>query len=345
MDSTIALILLQDGIVNGAIYALLGMALVLVFAVTRVIFIPQGEFVAFGALTLAMLGDGRVPGTAYLLPLLGGLAFILELLRSARTRNYAGLGRSAITFLALPLLLLWLTLSYAGPDNSLWLNMLLTLALVTPMGSMVYRIVYQPLAEATVLVLLIVSVAVHFALTGLALVFFGAEGWRTPAFVNGMVDLGFTTVPAQSLFVVGTCAVLILALWLFFGKTLYGHALRATAVNRRGARLVGISTSMSGSLTFTLAVAIGAMSGMLIAPITTVYYDTGFLIGLKGFVGAIIGGLSSYPVAAAGSLLVGVLEAFSSFWASAYKEVIVFTLIIPVLVWRSLSSHHTDDEE
>jgi branched-chain amino acid transport system permease protein len=345
MDSTIALILLQDGIVNGAIYALLGMALVLVFAVTRVIFIPQGEFVAFGALTLAMLGDGRVPGTAYLLPLLGGLAFILELLRSARTRNYAGLGRSAITFLALPLLLLWLTLSYAGPDNSLWLNMLLTLALVTPMGPMVYRIVYQPLAEATGLVLLIVSVAVHFALTGLALVFFGAEGWRTPAFVNGMVDLGFTTVPAQSLFVVGTCAVLIVALWLFFGKTLYGRALRATAVNRRGARLVGISTSMSGSLTFTLAVAIGAMSGMLIAPITTVYYDTGFLIGLKGFVGAIIGGLSSYPVAAAGSLLVGVLEAFSSFWASAYKEVIVFTLIIPVLVWRSLSSHHTDDEE
>ena len=87
------------------------------------------------------------------------------------------------------------------------------------------------------------------------------------------------------------------------------------------------------------------MSGMLIAPITTVYYDTGFLIGLKGFVGAIIGGLASYPVAAAGSLLVGVLESFSSFWASAYKEVIVFTLIIPVLVWRSFSSHHVDEEE
>jgi branched-chain amino acid transport system permease protein len=84
---------------------------------------------------------------------------------------------------------------------------------------------------------------------------------------------------------------------------------------------------------------------MLIAPITTVYYDTGFLIGLKGFVGAIIGGLASYPVAAAGSLLVGVLESFSSFWASAYKEVIVFTLIIPVLVWRSFSTHHVDEEE
>ncbi|AHV94694.1 branched-chain amino acid ABC transporter permease [Bordetella holmesii] len=345
MDSSIALILLQDGIVNGSIYALLGMALVLVFAVTRVIFIPQGEFVAFGALTLAMLVDGRVPGTVYLLVLLGCLAFVLELLRAVRTRVWSSLPKSLAGFVVLPLVLLWIATSYAAAGNSLWLNMLLTLVLVISMGPMVYRIVYQPLAEASVLVLLITSVAVHFALMGLALVFFGAEGWRTPAFVNGQVDLGFTTWSAQSLFVVATCAILIVALWLFFGKTLYGRALRATAVNRRGARLMGISTTMSGSLTFTLAVAIGAMSGMLIAPITTVYYDTGFLIGLKGFVGAIIGGLASYPVAAAGSLLVGVLESFSSFWASSYKEVIVFTLIIPVLVWRSFSSRHVDEEE
>ncbi|MFY2628953.1 branched-chain amino acid ABC transporter permease, partial [Achromobacter dolens] len=252
MDSSIALILLQDGIVNGAIYALLGMALVLVFAVTRVIFIPQGEFVAFGALTLAMLVDGKVPGTAYLLPLLGVVCLALELLRALRTRSAAGLPKAVLTCLVVPLALLWLTTTYTAAGNSLWLNMLLTLLLVIPMGPMVYRIVYQPLAEATVLVLLIVSVAVHFALTGLALVFFGAEGWRTPAFVSGQVDLGFTTWSAQSLFVVATCALLIIALWLFFGKTLYGRALRATAVNRRGARLVGISTTMSGSLTFTL---------------------------------------------------------------------------------------------
>ena len=143
----------------------------------------------------------------------------------------------------------------------------------------------------------------------------------------------------------GTAAILIIALWLFFGKTLYGRALRATAVNRRGARLMGISTNMSGSLTFTLAAAIGALSGMLIAPVTTIYYDTGFLIGLKGFVAAIIGGLVSYPVTAVGALFVGILEAFSSFWASAYKEVIVFTLIIPVLLWRSFGTHHHDDED
>jgi branched-chain amino acid transport system permease protein len=87
------------------------------------------------------------------------------------------------------------------------------------------------------------------------------------------------------------------------------------------------------------------LCGVLIAPLTTVYYDSGFLIGLKGFVGAIIGGLGSYPVAAAGAVLVGLLESYSSFWASALKEVLVFTLIIPVLLWRSLTSKHVDEEE
>jgi branched-chain amino acid transport system permease protein len=345
MDSSIALILLQDGVVSGAIYALLGMALVLIFAVTRVIFIPQGEFVAFGALTLAMLMDGKLPGTVYLLPLLGGVVFLLELGRALRNGSAVGLPKAFLTAVVLPALLYWVTSRLAGADTPLWRNMLLTLLLIVPMGPMVYRIVYRPLAEATVLVLLIVSVAVHFVLVGLGLVFFGAEGWRTPAFVTGQVDLGGTSWSAQSLFVVATAAALIVALWLFFGRTLYGRALRATAVNRRGARLVGISSDISGSITFTLAALLGAVSGMLIAPVTTIYYDTGFLIGLKGFVGAIIGALASYPVAAAGALLVGLLESFSSFWASAYKEVIVFTLIIPVLLWLSLRGKHTEEDE
>lgn len=345
MDATIALILAQDGIVNGAIYALLGMALVLVFAVTRVIFIPQGEFVAFGALTLAMLVNGRVPGTVWLVLLAGVVAFLMDVVSARRGRRSGGLLRSAGLYLALPAVASGLTMALAGPGTSLILNILLTLLLVVPLGPMLYRVAYRPLAEASVLVLLIVSVAVHFALMGVALVFFGAEGWRTPPFVEGSFDLGFTVVSGQSLFVVGTAALLIVALYLFFEKTLYGRALRATAVNRRGAQLVGISTAMSGSLTFTLAALIGALSGMLIAPVTTIYYDTGFLIGLKGFVGAIIGGLASYPLAAAGALLVGLLEAYASFWASAYKEVIVFTLIIPVLLWRSLTSRHVEDEE
>ncbi len=225
------------------------------------------------------------------------------------------------------------------------LQALLALAVVVPLGPQLYRLAYQPIAEAPVLILLIVSVALHLALVGLGLLFFGAEGSRTSAFSELSLEIGGLTITGQSLWVVGASALLIVALYVFFERSLYGKALRATAINRAGARLMGISTTLAGKLSFLLAAAIGALSGILIAPITTVYYDTGFLVGLKGFVGAIVGGLVSYPVAAAGALLVGLLESFSSFWASAFKEVIVFTLIIPVLVWRSLTTRHVEEEE
>ncbi len=93
---------------------------------------------------------------------------------------------------------------------------------------------------------------------------------------------------------IGLTLAIIVGLWLFFSRTLLGKALIATAVNRLGARLMGIAPALAGRLSFSVAAFIGALSGVLIAPLTTVYYDTGFLIGLKGFVAAIIGGLASY---------------------------------------------------
>jgi branched-chain amino acid transport system permease protein len=188
-------------------------------------------------------------------------------------------------------------------------------------------------------------VALTFALSGLGLLFFGPEGFRTKPLTTEVFRFGSVIVTSQTVLMVATAIVFSLLLFLFFEHTLSGKALRATAVNRIGARLVGISPSFAGALTFVLAGFLCAFSGVLIGPITTVYYDSGFLISLKGFVGAIIGGLVSYPLAAAGALLVGLLEAFSSFWASAFKEVIVFTLIIPVLLWRSLTTHHHEEDE
>jgi len=345
MDLSIALILIQDGITNGAIYALLAIALVLVFAVTRAIFIPQGEFVTYGALTLAGFVSGKTPGTASLLVAAGAVAWLMDVAVAVRARNAAPLVRSTIAFLVVPIVFYGIARFAAGQGLPLGVNVLLTLLLVVPFGPILYRVAYQPVAEASVLVLLIVSVGVHLAMTGLGLVFFGAEGSRTPAFAEGSITVGSTTISMQSAVVVGVSVALIVALYLFFEFTLYGKALRATAVNRRGARLMGISTVMSGRITFAVAALIGCFSGMLIAPITTIYYDSGFLIGLKGFVAAIIGGLASYPIAASGAIFVGILESFSSFWASAYKEVIVFTLIIPVLLLRSMTSRHVEDEE
>lgn len=348
MDWQIAGILAQDGVTSGAVYALLALALVLVFSVTRVIFIPQGEFVSFGALTLAGIQNGVAPQLTWMLIAMGALAFLMDLgvtLRHGRRRNPRGvLLSSGIRFLAFPVALHFLVNALPLATMGMLWQALLAMLIVTPMGPMLYRIAYQRLSEASTLVLLIVSVAAHFLLTGVGLLVFGAEGSRTKAFSEASFELSGVQLTGQALSVVAISILLIIALYFFFDRSLTGKALRATAVNRSGARLVAIGASDAGKLAFTLAAAIGALSGVLIGPITTIFYDSGFLIGLKGFVGAIVGGLASYPVAAAGAILVGLLESYSSFWASAFKEVIVFTLIIPVLLWRSLASPHADEE-
>lgn len=338
MDADIALILLQDGIVNGAIYALLALSLVLVFAVTRVILIPMGELVAFGGLTDAALQSGRVPGSLLLLAALGLAACLAGALTDRRLSPAL-----LLETIALPAAIAGATLLLAPNKPGPILAALLTIAIVAPLAPFLYRVAFQPLAQASVLVLLIASVGVHLALNGLGLVFFGPEGFRATGFSTGQLALGNLLIPGQAVWIVGLTVLSMVGLALFFGLTLAGKALRATAVNRLGARLVGISTALSGRVAFALAGLIGAASGVLIVPLTTLYYDSGFLIGLKGFVAAIIAGLASYPIAVAAALLVGCVESFSSFYASAFKEVIVFTIIIPVLLWRSLRS--TAEEE
>ena len=346
MDFSIASILMLDGATNGAIYALLGLATVLVFAITRVIFIPQGEFVAYGALTLALLQMGKVPGTVWLLVVMALIAALLDLVAAMRRGVPAGAAlMKAGRWLVVPVIVAAITWWAAPLKLPLLFQSLLTLAIVTPLGPLVYRLAYEKLADATVLVLLIVSVGTHFALTGLGLVFFGAEGFRNPSFWDARFSAGALTLSGQAAIIFMVSIALILALYLFFERTLRGKALRATAVNRLGARLMGISTTGAGRLSFGLAAFMGALSGLLIGPTTTLFYDSGFLIGLKGFVAAIFGGLASYPAAAVGALFVGLLESFGSFYASAFKEVIVFTVIIPVLLWRSFQHGHDDEEE
>lgn len=344
MDLSIAAILGLDGLTNGAIYALVAICLVLVFAVTRIVFIPQGEFVAFGALTLALLQTGAVPGTLWLLVLMAVGAAVLDVAQARRER-WAARRTAArlLRTLALPAVAAALIITLAPTKPSLLVQVLLTLLVVTPMGPLVYRLAYRSLADSSVLVLLIVSVGVHFALTGLGLLFFGAEGFRTPSFWDERFSLGPLALSGQAAIILAASVVLIVALFLFFERSLPGKALRATAVNRNGARLMGISTDGAGSLSFTLAAFIGALSGLLIGPSTTVYYDSGFLIGLKGFVAAVFAGLSSYPLALVGAVGVGLVEAFGSFWASAFKEVIVFTAILPVLLWRSFVDPHGEE--
>jgi branched-chain amino acid transport system permease protein len=310
-----------------------------------VILIPQGEFVTYGALTYASLASGQMPGTAKLAVAMGAAAFVFDLFAARRALHGRKLARAFAVNIVLPAVVLALTWWAAGHHAPIPLAIALSLVIVASIGLFLYRLAFQPLAHTSVLVLLIASVGCHLAMQGLGLLFFGAEGQRGPVLADAAFTVGPLRFTGQSLAVYGFTIAFIVGLWLFFGLSLYGKALRATAVNRLGARLVGIRTSLSGQIAFLLASVIGALSGILIVPITTLYYDTGFLIGLKGFIAAIIGGLISYPLTAIAALMVGIVEAFSSFYASSFKEVIVFMLLVPVLLLRSLAAPAAVEEE
>jgi branched-chain amino acid transport system permease protein len=340
------LFLSQDGVINGAVYALVAIALVMVFAVTRVILVPQGEFVAFTAMTIAALEAGRIPPTGWLLLALGVLSAVATFIQQFNILTLHRLVGIALFNIALPALLLFATIKLAPLKLGPAVNIALAIALTVPMGPMIYQAAFAPLAKASVLVLLIAAFGVHFALLGMGLAFFGAEGIGTTPLISKSFELGELVVTGQSIVVLITALVMLVLFALFFERTLLGKALRACSSNRLGARLVGIPTVLAGQVAFALAAALGAVSGVLIGPLQTVYYDSGFLIGLKAFVAAILGGLVSFPLTVAASIFVGVAEAFFSFWASNFKEVLVFSLIIPVLVWRSLHSPlHAEDEE
>jgi branched-chain amino acid transport system permease protein len=288
---------------------------------------------------------GRMPGTVYLVATLAVAACLVETAYEWRRGQPKRVVRGVLGYGLLPLIpaaIAWLTAGMILPAGA---QIPLAIALVVPIGPLIERIALRPLADASVLLLLIVSVALTFGLSGLGLLFFGPEGFRTKPLTNEIFRFGSVIVTSQTILMVATAAIFSLLLFLFFAHTLSGKALRATSVNRIGARLVGIRPGSTATLAFLLASLLGAVSGILIGPTTTLYYDSGFIIGLKAFVGAIIGGLVSYPGTALGALFIGVLESFASFWNSALKEVVVFSVLIPVMLWRSLSLPQTEEED
>ena len=346
MTWDVALILGIDGLANGAVYLLAGLGLVLIFSVTRVVFVPFGDVAAFAALTLAAFETNRMPPTIGLVLTLALLAMLTEIGSLLRRGEHAQIPKAIALWglaPAVPCLLAWLAAHFSAPAA---LQVIASVLLVVPIAPLLARVVYQPIADASVLVLLIVSLALHFLLSGLGLLFFGPEGSRTAPLASGTLALGDGfTVSGQVMLMVASAIVLSAMFFLVFERTVAGKALRATAVNRVGARLVGIRPARTAMLAYGCASLLAGLIGVLIAPVTTMYYDSGFIIGLKAFVAAIIGGLVSYPITALGAIAVGLVESFASFWSGALKDVIVFSLLIPVLMLRSFFTPQADEDE
>src|SRR5690606_15397132 len=190
--------------------------------------------------------------------------------------------------------------------------------------------------NADVVTLIIITIGASIFLRGLAQLVWDKRIHPLPA-LSGDTPISFlgATIIPQSLWILGATVAVVIALSWFFRRTMLGKAMLATSYNQLAAQLVGVDVKKVLFASFGLAAALGALAGVLIAPITFTSYEVGIMLGLKGFAAAILGGLGSFPGAIAGGLLLGLLESLGAgYVSSAYKDVIAFVLILVVLFFR-----------
>ena len=201
-------------------------------------------------------------------------------------------------------------------------------------SALLYRVGLRPARDASPLVLIIITIGAALAIRGAALVVWGTDPYQMAPFTAGSpLQVGGAVVRLQSVWVLGTTLVLQPLLHLFFTRTMLGRSLRACAVNRLAARLMGIRTDRMALLAFGLSGAVGALGGVIIAPIIFATYDMGLMLSLKGFVAAVMGGMVNYPAAVAGGFLLGILESLGAgFISSGYKDAIAFIALFIILL-------------
>ncbi len=273
------------------------------------------------------------------------LQFLFSGITVGATYALAGLGfmliynaSHVINFAQGEFIMLGGMLAVAFTHMGLPLPAALALAIAVPalVGVLVEKLAIEPVRGAETVSLIIITIGASLVIRGLVQVTLGKGTHALPPFSGDtpIMVLGATLLP-QSLWVLGVSAVMVLALWYFFTYTLHGKAMLATAINPVAAELVGIPTGWVLFVSFALSAALGALGGILIAPITLTSYDVGIMLGLKGFAAAVVGGLGSGWGAVVGGLLVGVLEAMGAgYLSSSYKDALPFVLILLILFFR-----------
>lgn len=212
----------------------------------------------------------------------------------------------------------------------LLLSLLLAICVPALVGVLVEKLAIEPVKGAESATLIIITIGASLVIRGLVQVGLGKGTHGLSPFSGDepLQMLGATLMP-QSLWVLGVTSVVVWALWYFFRHTLHGKAVLATSHNRLAAELVGINTSGVLLLSFAMSAALGAIGGILVTPMTLTSYDVGIMLGLKGFVAAVVGGLGSGLGAVLGGLTVGILEAFGAgYISSSYKDAMPFALIL-----------------
>jgi branched-chain amino acid transport system permease protein len=217
----------------------------------------------------------------------------------------------------------------------MWLAIILAILITCLVTALVERAAIRPV-RGDVMRGIIVSIGVGVVLQGAAAIIWGTDAQPMPAFSGEkLIHLFGATLMPQSLWVLGTATVAMIALDLLFRKTYLGQMFRACAMNPFAARLVGMKVETMSLLGFLMSGVLGAMAGIVIAPIALTQFDTGLQLGIKGFVACIVGGFGGPVGAAVGGIVLGVLEAFSAgYVSSGYKNAIAFALLLGFLLFR-----------
>lgn len=210
----------------------------------------------------------------------------------------------------------------------------LTLLIAGVVGVVFERVAYRPMKQADIATYLAATIAAAVLMRNVGLKIWGPVpySFQQPFGMRMLVFHGVRVRP-QDLLIVAFTAALVLALYVVLFRTRVGKKLRAMSQDRATAQLLGIRVLRMGTLTFIAASMIGAVAGVLVAPVYFVNLDMGFTMGLKAFVATIIGGWGSVPGAIAGGLVVGFVETFATAYVSSvYKDVFAFLLLIVFLI-------------
>lgn len=218
----------------------------------------------------------------------------------------------------------------------LWIACIGAILAATLAGALVQRLALYPARYSSSVVLIIITIGVSTTFRGLAQLIWGSGPLTFPPFMDGEpVSFLGAVIPRQDFFIGGIALICMLGLYLFFERTAIGSALRACMMNREVSRLMGISPDRMALLSFMLGAGLAGVAGVSVAPVSLAAYDMGLMIGLKGFVAAVLGGLVSIPGAVMGGLVLGVLESLGAgLISSGYKDAIAFLILLIMLVFR-----------
>ena len=285
--------------------------------------------------------NGLILGSLYALVALGYTMVygILELINFAHGEIVMLGALVSVTVLA--------ALTGAGVPVALALPLALAaaVAVCVSTGVLVERVAYRPLRNAPRLAPLITAIGVSIVLQNLAMIIWGRQYLSFPPVLDIQIfELHGATVTNVQILIVAVAGVTMAGLLLLVQRTRLGRAMRATAQNREVAGLMGVDVNRVIAATFAVGSALAAVAGLLIAAYYGIaHYNMGFMLGLKAFSAAVLGGIGNIPGALLGGLLLGVIESLGAgyigdltggFLGSHYQDIFAFFILILVLIFR-----------